>query len=299
MPRKRMTIEKCHEIALKYETRSDFRKYDYNVYNLACGYHWLDKVCKHMKRTGNKFFRCIYVYEFPDNYAYIGLTYNLKIRNSNRKTQSNDAVINHIRKTGLHPILKQLSNYVLIDVAKALETDCIEFYENIGWKMLNITKGGEVGSIPNKWTKEKCQIEALVFNTRTKFKEKKYGAYMAAKENGWLDEICSYMIFINTHRTFEDCKITALKYKTKPEFFSNDSTTYSWAQRKGFLDEICSHMIRKYKPYNYWTKERTHEEALKYDSKNEFFLHAGGAHDAAKRNGWLDEIRSHMINKII
>ena len=163
--------------------------------------------------------------------------------------------------------------------------------------MLNITEGGEVGCITNNWTKEKCQIEALNFKTRTKFKEKKYGAYTAAKENNWLDEICSHMIFINTHRTFEDCKITALKYKTKPEFYNNDKTIYSWAQRKGLLNDICSHMTRKYKPYNYWTKERCQEEALKYETKNEFFLHAGGAHDAAKRNGWLDEIRSHMINK--
>lgn len=172
MTKNRLTIEKCHEIALKYESRSEFRKYDYDVYNLACGYHWLDEVCTHMSRSGNRIFRCIYVYEFSDNFAYVGLTYNLKERNANRKQQINDAVTKHIKKTGLQPTLKQLSEYVFIDVAKTSESECIEFYRNNGWNMLNITKGGDAGIIENKWTKEKCHVEALNFNTRTKFKEK-------------------------------------------------------------------------------------------------------------------------------
>lgn len=45
-----------------------------------------------------------------------------------------------------------------------------------------------------KWTKEKCQEEALKYEHRIDFKLNSKGAYPAACLNGWLDEICSHMI---------------------------------------------------------------------------------------------------------
>lgn len=43
-----------------------------------------------------------------------------------------------------------------------------------------------------------------------------------------------------------------------------------------------------------WTKEICQTEALKYLSKKEFVINNRNAHDAAWKNGWLDEICSHM-----
>lgn len=45
-----------------------------------------------------------------------------------------------------------------------------------------------------KWSKEKCQEEALKYNHKIDFKRKSKGAYSAALMNGWKDEICSHMI---------------------------------------------------------------------------------------------------------
>ncbi len=44
----------------------------------------------------------------------------------------------------------------------------------------------------------------------------------------------------------------------------------------------------------YWTLERVREEAKKYSKPSEFKSKSGGAYSAARRNGWLDEVRSHM-----
>ncbi len=41
-----------------------------------------------MEIIGNKFKRCIYAYEFSDNYVYVGLTLNLDKRN-NRHLKKN------------------------------------------------------------------------------------------------------------------------------------------------------------------------------------------------------------------
>jgi hypothetical protein len=49
----------------------------------------------------------------------------------------------------------------------------------------------------------------------------------------------------------------------------------------------------------YWTFERCQDEALKYKSKVEFSNMNNGSFSAAYRKGWLDEICSHMNNKII
>ena len=48
------------------------------------------------------------------------------------------------------------------------------------------------------------------------------------------------------------------------------------------------------KRYRYWTKERCAETAKKHDSRNSFRRKYPGAYCAAQRNGWLDEIFSHV-----
>jgi predicted GIY-YIG superfamily endonuclease len=43
-----------------------------------------------------------------------------------------------------------------------------------------------------------------------------------------------------------------------------------------------------------WTKENCKIEALKYETKKNFFKFAIGAYLSSKKNGWFDEITSHM-----
>lgn len=47
-----------------------------------------------------------------------------------------------------------------------------------------------------KWTKETCIVEAKKYSTRNDFRKKSSGAYDAARDNNWLDEICLHMIVI-------------------------------------------------------------------------------------------------------
>jgi predicted GIY-YIG superfamily endonuclease len=44
-----------------------------------------------------------------------------------------------------------------------------------------------------KWTKEKCQEEALKYNHKIDFKKQSTGAYQAAGRNKWIDDICLHM----------------------------------------------------------------------------------------------------------
>lgn len=241
------TKDKSHHEALKFSTRKEFEVLSKKAYRAAYRNGWLDEVCSHMMRYGNRMFRCVYVYEFSDNCAYIGLTYNLKKRNSDRKLQKDDAVTKHIEKTNLLPVLKQLSEYIHLNVAAVMENDTIEFYKGIGWNVLNRAKGGTVGGANRYWTKELCQVEALKFNSRGEFYYKNNTVYSAAVRYGWLNEICEHMVLTNhvNHRTIDEIKREALKYEYRFEFSKNDNASYNWAIRHNVLDEVCSHMTSR------------------------------------------------------
>jgi hypothetical protein len=242
MNNKCWTKETCWKEALKYKTRKEFNEFSHKAYISVLKHKWMHEICSHMKKIGNKLNRCIYVYEFPNNYAYIGLTYNLEKRNIDRMSQNNDAVTKYIRETNLKPTLKQLTDYMQVDIAAMLEDYYIEFYRNNGWNVLNKVNGGAIGCPTKKWTKEKCQAEALNYKTRSEFYCKNNKVYAAAQRYDWLDEICQHMEFKIHHWTIDEVKIEALKYNARNEFAENSKNAYIWAIRHKVLNEICSHM---------------------------------------------------------
>ena len=147
------------------------------------------------------------------------------------------------------------------------------------------------------WTKEKCLEAALSCKTKKEFISKFSGAYNVAKRNGWLNEICAHMETKRKPRgywTKEKCLEAALSCKARKEFKNKFGSAYSAAQTNGWLNEMYAHMETKSKPMGYWTKERCLEAALSCKTKKEFASKFRGAHTAAKRKGWLNEICAHM-----
>lgn len=95
-----------------------------------------------------------------------------------------------------------------------------------------------------KWTKEKCKKLAIKYDRKSRFKENHQYAYKYACINGFLDEICSHMIFKKMDRfwTKDKCAAAALKHKTKVEFDKKCRGASSSARQQGFYEEITSHM---------------------------------------------------------
>lgn len=247
------------------------------------------------ERKGDRHNKCIYAYKFSDNSIYIGLTYDLDERIKSRKKSNNDAVIIHINKTGLKPEIIQLTNYINVDKAASLEEEYRLKFINDGWNVLNRAKGGSIGGNELYWTYERCKEIALKYSTRNDFAINHRGAYQAAFQNGWLNDIFSHIIENKKpcgYWTYERCKEEALKYNTKIEFKKNSSSAYSRAQKLDWLENICKHMqISKNKIKNYWNNfESCKNEALKYVKRSEFQKQSSGCYESAKKNGWLDEI---------
>lgn len=289
-PRNFWTKERCREEALKYSTKKEFRAYSSSVYSKCKKHKWIDELCTHMKIVGDWYHRCVYVYEFSDNSAYVGLTYNIEDRNNRHINSKNkSSVYSHIKKTNIQPELIQLTDYIDINEARLKESEFVEIYKNNGWNILNVAKAGSVGTGIKKWTKEKCRETALLYNTKTEFRKKCGGAYDACLHRGWLDECCSHMIEQQHNWTKEECIIEASKYDNKTKFQKRSSGCYTYALRHNFLNEICVHMIELKKPSGYWTKEKCFEESLKCEKKSYFKKYCPAAYNPSLRNGWLSE----------
>ena len=135
----------CKNEALKYITKTDFVRNSQHVYSISLKNGWIDDICQHMIPRGDKYHRCIYVYEFIDNYAYVGLTHDLEKRKKNRKRDMSDAVSIHINETGLKPTIKKLTEYIPVEKAIVMEKHYHDKYINEGWKILNRVKTGGLG----------------------------------------------------------------------------------------------------------------------------------------------------------
>jgi len=240
--------ENCYIEALKYESKKDFIKKSVSSYNSARKNKWLDEICIHMKPLGNLKNRYIYVFEFSDNYAYVGLTCNLERRklehlglNGNKFKKT--AVLKHIEESTLLPKFKILTiGSITEKEAISKEEYFVIEYKKNGWMLLNKAKTGGLGS-KNIWYKDRCKCEALKYKTKKEFIEKCGGAYNSARKNGWIDEITSHMIVgrkAKGYWNFENCYNEALKYRIKEDFKKNSSGAYNSARKNMWLDLIFS-----------------------------------------------------------
>jgi len=282
------TKEKCKFEALKYDSRKQFCDNSVGAYRSSIKNKWIDEICSHMIKKGNHLKRCIYSYEFSDNFVYVGLTYNLNERQKSRNKNIKDKVILHIKETNLQPIIKQLTDYLSVDEAIKLEYFYVEKYKNEGWNILNKSKTGGIGGNNFKWTKEKCLKESLKYKNRNEFSLKSPGSYRSSLRCNWLDEICSHMIKQNIWNK-ENCKKEALKYSSRFEFSKNSKSSYSSSLNNGWLDEICEHMGEKKMKRNYWNYETCKTESLKYKTKTEFSIKSSHSYKISRINKWLND----------
>jgi hypothetical protein len=291
-------VERCLELMKNYETIRELRLTNKSLYGAIHRLKLTDEMNKILKRTGNRFNKCIYSYEFSDNHVYVGLTYNIEEREKNRKKDFKDSVVKYMNLTGLTPIRKQLTDYIPVDEASVLEGVYVEKYKNEGWIILNQAKTGGIGGYEIKLTKEVCANEALKYNTKVEFKNGSGSICATATKHGWINDICQHMIEIkkpNNYFSKEKCREISNNYNDLATFIKENVNCYTIMKRNNWLEELTSHMIDNMrKPNNYYSKEYCHEVALKYNTKTDFINNEPKVYDAARKQKIINEICSHM-----
>jgi hypothetical protein len=109
-----------------------------------------------------------------------------------------------------------------------------------------------------------------------------------------------YIFKPNGYWTYDKCKTITLNYYDKRIFIKEQQVVYNVIQKEGW-NNLLEHMIWtspngniRY-PKNYFEdKEKAKEEALKYTSRSEMRLKSRYALVTIMKNGWGDELLSHM-----
>lgn len=142
-----------------------------------------------------------------------------------------------------------------------------------------------------------CRDEALKYQSRTDFHNGSRKQYRIAHAKGWMDEICSHMIQIRKpagYWSYEKCVEILKPYEYLVDFVREQYSAYVTIRKNGW-SELLKNLKYKRSRWGDWNiKSLCHEEALKYSSRTDFYKSSRGAYDGAKRNGWLDEVCSHM-----
>lgn len=336
------TKEKCLEAAKKAiergESKQEFCKKHSAAHRSILQNDWTDEIFSLFPILGDHYNRCIYVYEFPDKSAYIGLTCNPFARNRGHNEKKTSAVYQHKKKTGLEPKMKILTDYMPNEEAQKQELQYLMLYKSNGWNILNKIKTGALGSSQVIWNRQKCEEISSRYKILKEFTDKEPLCYSAINRNGW-NELLSHMQrnklttiqmreialgcstineFRKKHRriydmarrhnvleevtngipegfngpTEKEIREIASSYNSYTKFCSEQQICIKWAKRRGIFTEITAHM-EKYRRNNL-TYKYLADEAKVCKSRSEFKKLDASGYAKALKEGWLNEICSHM-----
>jgi predicted GIY-YIG superfamily endonuclease len=285
-PIKSWTKEECHQEALKYIRKKEFRYNSKRIYNIARLNGWLDNICSHMLPSVSIFKRIIYLYEFSDNYVYIGLTHNPNKRHNQHFYEEKSPVYKHIVETSLIPKYIELTDYLDIETARQKEKYYINLFKENGYKLLNLREGGSLGSAIIKWNYNNCKLETNKYKTRSELRKNNIGAYRSALKNKWLNEF--YGVINKTIWSYEKCKEIAINCKNKSEFRVNYCGAYYNSCKYGWINEFFPNIKQKNK-WNYINCEKAVLN-LKHKTRGEFYLQFPSAYAAALKKKWLNKL---------
>lgn len=296
---KKWTKSKCIEAAKQCKTKSEFNIKFCGAMAIAKKRGWYEELLQYFTPVGNKYKRCIYVCEFPDKHAYVGLTYNFEKRKKQHLWDKDSSVFKHMFLTKLKPLFKQVTDYIDYQKAAIKEGDILNEYKNNNWIMLNKVPTGGLGSkdgIIRKWTEEKCIEVAKTCSSYTSFAKEYKSAISYCQKHHIISKIKEILPpkYNHTFWTKEKALKESKKYKTIKDFINGNFGAYSFLLKNGFQKEM-----RKGKTLlqrDAWTLEEAHQEALKYDTKKSFKKGSVGCYGVCLKHGWIDIVCSHMRN---
>ena len=283
------TKQKCKEEALKYKSRSDFRKNNTNAYNASSRNGWLNDICSHMDyiKKSN--------YWTKEKCEEEALRYKTKSEFEKGSPSAyvksgymgwKDDICSHMTTGGnkynrcIYAIEFPDKN-VYIGLSYNYEKRFSQHLSDLKNNSIVLRHKNETGLAPKLiQLTDYIDVEDAIKMENIKLEE--------YKNNGWsILNIakCGNAGGKTIKWTKEKCKEDALKYKSRSEFKKN-SLAYRAAIRNKWIDDICDHMDKLHKNWDY---ESCKEEASKYKNKWEFKNKSSGAYAHAYKNKLLDE----------
>lgn len=142
----------------------------------------------------------VYVYEFEDRHAYIGLTFRPKGRHDDHLRRG--PVFRHISVCPSYEYRFVEEKIMSPAEASSSEKRWLDRYRAEGWTMLNLAEAGGLGTISRRWTAEACLEEALKWPTRKAWYKASQVSYLKARERGFFEECAAHMPRYDASRLF-------------------------------------------------------------------------------------------------
>ena len=293
---KKITYEECMSVAKKYDSKSDFRNNDYNMYIAAWRHKWLTDF-KWLSSTNihSDEVDSVYCYMFNELKAvYVGRTLMRRIkirdwqhRNSefNGKKVKPDSVNRFASENNVDlPQMTILEENLTIKEGQERESFWVDYYIKQGFHVINIAKAGSLGTLnKGKWNYKNCYNEAKKFTNKMDFVKQSNGAYDSARRHGWLDDY-TWFVKSNLKWTRDACYEEAKKYTSRLKFSLGNQNAYDSARRHGWLDDYTWFSSNKK-----WNYDTCYEEAKKYKTKVDFKHNSCGAYSVSCKNKWIDD----------
>lgn len=236
-----VSLFKCNECGNEFETTIQ------KLYTLSnpcpcCNYRKEQernrkKEHKHAKlieqRKGSK--RVIYLYDFGDGYAYVGLALTYRKRKRDREHRRMGPVYKHSKETGIPvPPVKYLEENLTADEASVQEGVWKDRYAQTH-KMLNVAPTGGLGGGPSRHTLD----EAIDVRDKVKFrKQLPWWAYQLLKKHDMLPPAH------NEWMTLEKAREMKAVYKTRKELKTHCIWAYNRLKEAGELPAKVKTKIR-------------------------------------------------------
>lgn len=229
--------------ARQFTSRVDWKKQG-KFYQLAHKHrpHLLEQCTAHMRAPidPTKSFQ-VYVYEFENKTAYVGLTCNPERRHGDGGHLHSGHVANQIKK-GISYQLKTIAENLTPTEAEKLEQETIAAYQE-SWIVLNRHKGGSFGQLRMKYTYEQALNEARKHTHKMSFIRANKNMHQSIARTEMWELICQEMGWPDhkDHKwTSETCLEEALKHPTLSSWYLNQKASYVAASRNGWLQQIRS-----------------------------------------------------------
>jgi hypothetical protein len=160
----------------------------------------------------------------------------------------------------------------------------------------------------NKKPDDEIRQEASKYNSQNEFRKGNRRMFDLAWKRGMLDDLFPGRK-IGGGRTLkysdDEIRQEALKYNSQNEFIKNSPSLYQLALKRGLLDDLFpGRKIGGGRTLKY-SDDEIRQEALKYNSQNEFIKNSPSLYQLARKRGLLDDLfpdrkkrQNESINKI-
>jgi predicted GIY-YIG superfamily endonuclease len=283
--------DKVLQEAQKCKTMGEFKKNHRKAYAAARRLNLLPDLWEFLlPSTKNWSFRDVYVFEFENKSAYVGISVDVENREG-QHSRSDASSVYPLIKQGVQYKLKIKHKKVHYKKVKEIEAQTIEKYERLGWKILNRAPAGSLGAGHKVWNEAKVRKLAKKYKHKSEFFNAAGGAVNYARKIGIYDEITAHMKEKHKSWTKAEVKKLAKKFKTRVDFMRGERNAYSHALSNGYLNEVCKHMKAQKES---WNNDLIFRLAKKYKKRSDFKKAEPEAYRQATKRGILQKACQHM-----